>query len=103
LRANLAKRAEQWRWSSARLWAHEAERPIYLVAGPAPRPDDWLGWVNQLITQGELEALRRCVDRGTPSGADAWLKRTAARLGLASTLRPRGRPKQDEKTAKDNN
>ena len=28
-----------------------------------------------------------------PFGSNAWTSRTAAALGLASTLRPRGRPK----------
>ena len=100
LRANLVKRAEQWRWSSARLWAKGVERPSYLIPGPARRPADWLTWVNQPITQAELEALRRSVARGMPFGDDAWVKRSAAQLGLESTLRPRGRPKKDAQQSK---
>ena len=99
LRTKLVKRAEQWHWSSARLWAEGVERPSYLIPGPVRRPVDWLNWVNRPITQGELEALRRSVDRGAPFGDDAWVKRTAAQLGLESTLRPRGRPKKKAKAA----
>ncbi|MCE9530725.1 MAG: transposase [Planctomycetes bacterium] len=95
VRANLVKRAEQWRWSSARLWADKTERPSYLVRGPVRRRADWLDWVNQPITPAELEALRRSVDRGTPFGGEAWVKKTAAQLGLETTLRPRGRPKKE--------
>jgi hypothetical protein len=62
-------RAEQWEWSSARHGQTEAARPSYLVAGPVLRPRRWLEWVNQPLTAGELEALRRCVNRGTPFGA----------------------------------
>jgi hypothetical protein len=39
-----------------------------------------------------LAALRRSVVRGAPLGEDSWRERTAKRLGLTSTLRPRGRP-----------
>jgi putative transposase len=94
VRANLVARAEQWEWSSARHWRSEASRPSYLVAGPVPRPRNWLKWVNQPLTTGALEALRRCVNRGTPFGAAAWVEQTAARLHLESTLRPRGRPRR---------
>jgi len=50
--------------------------------------------VNRAQTQAELEALRRSVNRGTPFGSVPWQVRTAKRLGLESTLRPRGRPKK---------
>jgi putative transposase len=34
------------------------------------------------------------VQRGRPFGHPAWVVRTAKRLDLESTLRPRGRPKR---------
>src|SRR5438128_1777621 len=43
----LAKRAEQWRWSSARCWQDAALRPSYLQAGPVARPRNWLAWVHE--------------------------------------------------------
>lgn len=45
-------------------------------------------------SQAEAEALRRSVNRGSPFGGEQWTRRIAARLGLESTLRPRGRPPQ---------
>ena len=93
VRARLVRRAENWRWSSARLWA-ASERPQFLIPGPVRRPKDWLAWVNQAITQPELEALRRSVTRGAPFGNEAWTAKTAIELGLESTLRPRGRPRK---------
>jgi hypothetical protein len=50
--------------------------------------------VNEAQTEGELEALRRSVQRACPFGDERWQKRTAERLGLESTLRPRGRPRK---------
>lgn len=38
--------------------------------------------------------MRRSVARGQPYGSDDWRGGTAARLGLGSTLRPRGRPRK---------
>jgi putative transposase len=94
LRARLVKRAENWRWSS--LWRREQGDPALLSAWPVPRPADWPRLVNLPQTEAELEAVRRSVIRGLPFGGDAWTQRTARRLGLESTLRPRGRPKQAE-------
>jgi putative transposase len=92
LRAQLARRAELWRWSSARYWQDQEQRPSYLAVGPVRRPANWLAWVNQALTAAELEGLRRCLARGAPYGGVTWVAKTAERLGLQSTLRPRGRP-----------
>jgi hypothetical protein len=40
----------------------------------------------------ELEALRQSVKRSAPYGSASWVQRTAQRLNLQRTLRPRGRP-----------
>jgi len=32
--------------------------------------------------------------RGRPYGASTWMKETAQRLGIESSLRPRGRPRK---------
>ena len=96
VRANLVKRAEQWEWSSARYWQDGEGRPGYLTSGPVRRPKDWLAWVNQAITPGELESLRRSVNRGLPFGNDTWSTQAAEEMGLQATLRPRGRPRKRE-------
>jgi putative transposase len=95
VRAQLVKRAEQWSWSSAYYWQQAEARPVYLTTGPARRPKDWLGWVNQPTTPSELEALRRSVNRGTPFGSSDRVVRTAEHLRLGATLRPRGRPRKE--------
>jgi putative transposase len=95
LRANLVPRAECWAWSSLR--RGEREDPAYPILSPWPlsRPTNWLEIVNQPQTEAELEAVRRGVNRGRPLGGPDWGARTAERLGLESTLRPRGRPREE--------
>ncbi len=97
LRANLVERAEQWPWSSLCPGRHESNREI-LAAWPLPRPANWIDLVNEPQTEAELRALRHCVQRGTPCGDEDWVVATAGRLGLETSLRPRGRPKKATKT-----
>jgi len=94
LRANLVERAEDWRWGS--LWCHrsnESTTGLQLGGWPMDRPRNWLQQVNEPQNGAELEALRRCVTRGSPYGSEHWINATTRKLGLESTLRPRGRPK----------
>jgi hypothetical protein len=91
LRANLVPEADAWRWSS--LWHRTHGNPRALVDdGPLALPRDWRRHVHNPQTEAELTALRRSVVRGSPFGEASWQQRTAKRLGLQSTLRPRGRP-----------
>ena len=95
LRANLVKRAEEWRWSS--LWrrcSSDSGARRILTEWPVEEPADWARRVNHPETPAELEALRRSVVRHRPFGSEAWTRRVAKRLGLEYTLRPRGRPRK---------
>lgn len=97
LRASLVERAQDWRWSSLHAGrSDDPERRAMLSAWPVPRPARWAATVNRPQSQTELEALRGCVRRGRPYGDERWVGRSAAALGLASTLRPRGRPRKQE-------
>jgi putative transposase len=95
LRAKLVKKAEDWPWSS--LWHRRYGMNVgaRLSKWPIAMPEDWIDQVNRPQTDGEVEALRRSVQRGTPYGSDRWQARTAAKLGLEYTLRPPGRPKKE--------
>ena len=94
LRANLAPRAEEWRWSS--LW-HRRQRDEFaqqvLCEWPVPCPRQWVQHVNQPHSDTEVAALRRSVNRGAPFGDSDWTGRIVKRLGLEVTVRARGRPK----------
>jgi putative transposase len=94
VRPTLVERAEQWRWSSMWRWLHPGDNqnrpPLY--PWPIERPRDWKARVNRALSKKELEAVRVSVVRGRPYGDEDWQTRTAKRLGLESTFRPRGRP-----------
>lgn len=95
LRANLVQRAEEWRWCS--LWRTQhgkSDEPPRVEEWPVTRLRRWVAYVNQTETVAEIEAVRRCVQRGAPYGQAKWIQHTASRLGLESTLRPRGRPQK---------
>jgi hypothetical protein len=66
----------------------------FLSDWPIPRPVDWTSRVNRADAKKELEALRRSVQRGQqPYGTEPWFQQIVQQLGLESTLRPRGRPR----------
>jgi putative transposase len=95
LRANLVRRAEDWRWSS--LWRthrDDAAPSPRIEEWPVARPGDWTAYVNQVAAPTELESMRRCARRGTPYGQTAWVERMAEQMGLGCTMRPRGRPQR---------
>ncbi len=91
------RKAQNWPWSSAGTPPRDVEVVPILHPGPVERRTDWLDWVNTPLTEQEHEALARCVNRGQPFGKEAWQNRIAKRLGIESTLRPRGRPRAHKK------
>jgi putative transposase len=94
LRAELVAHAEDWKWTSLAGWLRGD--PLLRGGDPAVRPRDWLGRVDEPLSAGDLARLRQAVTRGRPFGDEPWTRATAERLGLASCLRPRGRPRKVE-------
>jgi putative transposase len=97
LRAGLVERAEEWAWSSLawrRARGANRLRPAILADWPVACPRNWVSLVNRVEKEADLAAVRRSIARGTPYGSDKWTNRTATRLGLESSLRPRGRPRK---------
>jgi hypothetical protein len=45
-------------------------------------------------TESEIEALRKCMNRGTPYGTETRKTQIAATIGLKSTLQSHGRPRK---------
>ena len=94
LRAGLVKRAEAWRWSSLHqhlngCLSHEVPR---LTPLPIQRPQPWVDYVNQSENKNEVDQLKLSICRGRPFGSDEWVRQTATVMGIAQSLRPRGRP-----------
>ena len=98
LRANLVRKAEQWRWGSLHRWLRgNAEDRSLLSKWPRTRKAGWAEYVNAPQTEAELDAVRRSIQRGNPLGDEAWSAAAVNELGLETTLRPRGRPRKPEK------
>jgi putative transposase len=100
MRANLVRRAELWPYGSLYRWLRgTADDRALLTAWPLPRKASWVDHVNEPLTELELAAIRRSVNRGAPLGDASWVERAVRRLNLQSTLRPRGRPKKQPPSA----
>jgi putative transposase len=94
-RAGLVESSKDWRWSSARHRGEsEAGKTSFLSSPPVPLPVDWEHRINLPTSAALVEQICLCIGRGRPYGAPEWVERTAKRIGLESTLRPRGRPRK---------
>ena len=71
------------------------ELPLH--APPVDLPANWSDLVHEPQTQTELTALRTSIQRGTPFGSARWKSIVVKKLGLQSTIRPRGRPRAAKK------
>jgi putative transposase len=91
-RARLVRRAMDWKWSS--LGCAPELAPGLLSEWPVDKPADWAALVEEIQPKGQLQRLQTSLERDRPLGDDAWVRRTAARLGLTHTINPRGRPRK---------
>lgn len=93
VRAGLVSSAMDWPWSS-HLQRVSVSSDIFLKDLPIDYPAQWSSYVNRPLSEGELEELHRSVSRQTPYGNPHWQMETSQKLGLESTMRPRGRPRK---------
>ncbi len=91
VRGGLVRRAEDWHASSLRHRVNGSDGLLH--PAPIPLPEDWVEFVNEALTEQELEAVRKSARRGSPFGDRAWTRGTAERLELLDTLNPPGRPR----------
>ena len=98
LMANLVQRAEEWQWGSLYHWNQESTDQWQLLSPwPLRRKQSWLERVNKPLTDREQESLQRSIQRGNPFGNAEWTAKIIKKLGLESTVKPRGRPKNKDK------
>jgi putative transposase len=93
VRAGMVNSAKDWPWSSHQLRIEGIQSPL-ISALPVELPDKWASLVNESFAPRDLEILRKSVSRQTPYGDLLWQGAICMRLGLESTIRPRGRPKK---------
>ena len=95
LRAGLVESLSDWRWSSAWRRGNEKDRSSPLLSNPpVPLPLDWSEQLKVGMPTETLERIKHCILRSCPYGEAGWVQKTAVRLDLESTLRPRGRPRK---------
>jgi putative transposase len=68
---------------------------------PVALPEDWAAVVSEVQAEPELARVRQNVRRGSPLGAEGWVRAVVEALGLQGTQRPRGRPRKREEAASD--
>ncbi len=93
LRAKLVKRPSDWPWSSLAV-RKGMEAPFKLSQGPLKLSSNWDKLVNQIDPPDRLNDLKKSIERGAPFGQPDWKIKTATKMNLQSTLRPKGRPKK---------
>lgn len=92
VRANMVSSATQWNYSSHN--ERVSGEAGILSELPIVLPDEWTRFVDEPLTDAELEKLRNSVNRQTPYGGSEWQVRISNKLGLSVTMNPRGRPKK---------
>ena len=93
VRAGLTLSAKDWEWSSHRERTGDAPR-ILTDEIPIVLPERWTAYVDQPWSEKDLEQVRESVNRQAPFGSSQWQSAISVKMGLESTIRPRGRPKK---------
>ena len=97
VRAGLVNSAKDWLWSSHRETVGE-ESHFLTNEIPIELPEDWNRYVDEALTEKELQKLNQSINRQSPYGTLEWQMKVATELGLESTLRSRGRPRKGIKS-----
>lgn len=97
VRAKLVRKAERYRWSSAR--AHCGLSADDVLTAKArwqalfSEVSDWSSWLAEGDEQDQLATLRQYIERGLPCGTDAFVQKLERMTGKSLQCRPRGRPR----------
>jgi putative transposase len=100
VRAKLARRARDWRWSSARAHLSGRDDGLVRVKPLLERVDDWAALLGEGLTEEEREAIRKGERTGRPLGAASFVKRLEKKLGRTLARQKPGPKPKKKKMAK---
>jgi len=95
IRARVAKRAEEYPYSSAKAHVTGKRDPVLgeEIFSPEER-EDYVSLLNEVLFSGMTEGLRHHTRRGTPFGDEGFVGRIETELDRSLVRKPRGRPKR---------
>jgi len=79
VRANLVVSAKNWSWSSHQERIGKVHNP-FLDNIPIELPPNWSEYVDQPLTDRELEVIRRGINRHSPFGNSEWKKKMSRKV-----------------------
>jgi putative transposase len=98
VRAGLVRRAEEFRWSSARAHCGLQQDPVLTVDGhwteTCRMVSDWAAWLAEPGRAEQIDVIRHHVTRGLPCGGDDFVREMESRLGRFVRPRSVGRPRK---------
>jgi len=92
VRAGLAKRPEDWAWSSARAHLDGRDDALVRAAPLTTRYPDWRGYLKQDLDAATLNTLRQHGRNGRPLGSAEFVAKLESELGRRIGTGRRGRP-----------
>jgi putative transposase len=101
VRAGLARRARDWRWSSARAHLQGKDDGLVAVAPLLALAPDWAAFLRGGLGDEECQAIRAGERTGRPLGSPGFVKRLEKRLGRTLARRKPGpKPKAPGKAGR---
>lgn len=92
-RANIVKRCEDFKYSSAYNRINKIDDNILDIV-PIELPNNWSNYINDKENKTDIDYIRNSIERQSPLGDELWQVNLAKKYGLESTLNPRGRPRK---------
>ena len=102
VKARIVRKAENYRWSSARGHVKGTEDGICDASFPINDVSEgfaggWSKWLQLPYDEDLIEGLRRCTKTGRPYGSAAFVAKVEAKLGRRVRSLGRGRPRKQTK------
>jgi putative transposase len=100
VRAKLARRAQDWKWSSARAHLGLAADPLLDVDGIGDMVKDWKEFLSGGLSESALDAIRSGERTGRPLGSSGFIEKLERSLKRPlARQKPGPKPKKKKKAA----